>query len=246
MSTNSTNKLKALYDELVPGVPVTAADLLALNISRDLMTYYVRSGWLKRLANGVFLKPNTELSLDASLVLLQQQVTGLHVGGKSALDRHGLRHYINNLPTTHLYAWQSAKLPAWLTQYYKCELQRKRLFNESPENLLYVSRLHDKDKAPLISEPERATLEMLSEVPKNQSLTEAEEILESAFNLRSDVMSTLLRQCRSVKTVRLFLHLAAKLSLPIYEELKDQQFPVGSNSPWVYQSSTGKTLILKP
>jgi hypothetical protein len=110
-----------------------------------------------------------------------------------------------------------------------------------------VSQLKNKENAPLVSEPERAALEMLSEVPNNQSLTEAEEILESAFNLRSDVMATLLKKCRSVKTVRLFLNLASKLSLPVYEELKDQQFPVGSDSPWVYRSSSGgKTLVLKP
>lgn len=247
MNTNSENKLKLLYKELKPGTPVTAADLLALNISRDLMTYYVKSGWLKRLANGVFLKPNTELSLDASLELLQKQVTGLHVGGKSALDMYGLRHYMSNVPVTHLYAWESTKLPEWLTKHYKCKMQRKRLFDESPENPLFVSQFNNKQNALLVSEPERAALEMLSEVPNDQSLTEAEEILESAFNLRSDVMSTLLKKCKSVKTVRLFLNLASKLSLPVYGELKNQQFPVGSDSPWVYRSlSGGKTLVLKP
>lgn len=247
MNTNPSSKLKSLYDELKPGCPVTAADLLALNISRDLMTYYVKSGWLKRLANGVFLKPNTELSFDASLVMLQKQVKGLHIGGKSALDMYGLRHYMSNTPQTNLYSWESTKLPEWLTQHYKCTLQRKRLFDEPPEKPLNVSPLKNKEDAPMVSEPERAVLEMLSEVPNNQSFTEAEEILEGAYNLRADVMSVLLKKCKSVKTVRLFLNLASKLSLPVYEELKNEKFPVGSDSPWVYRSSSGgKILVLKP
>lgn len=245
MNTNSANKLKALYAGLKPGRPVNSAELHKLDISRDLLVYYVKAGWLKRLANGVYMKPNTELDLNASLALLQKKVKGLHIGGKSALELYGLRHYMSNAPTTHLYAWDSARLPEWLTSKFRCELQRKRLLDEPPEQPLYVSYFHDKQDGPLVSEPERAALEMLSEVPTDQSLSEAEEILEAAFSLRSDVMSDLLYKCKSVKTVRLFLNLASKLSLPVYEELKEQRFPVGSNSPWVYRTG-GKTLVLKP
>lgn len=243
MNTNISNKLKVISG-LAPGHPVSAEQLREFDISKDLLVYYVKAGWLNRLANGVYIKPGTELDLNASLLLLQKHSKGMHIGGKTALDIYGLRHYMSNAPVTQLYAWDAVKLPAWLTQKFKCDFKRKRLFEENPNEPLYVSAFKSKNNSPLVSEPERAALEMLSEVPNNQSITEAEEILEGAFNLRSDVMSDLLHKCKSVKTVRLFLSLASKLSLPVYDDIKDEKFPIGSNN-WVY-SSRGKTIVLKP
>lgn len=243
VNTNISNKLKVI-SSLAPGFPVSAEQLREFDISRDLLVYYVKAGWLNRLANGVYIKPNTDLDFNASLLLLQKQIDGLHIGGKSALDLYGIRHYVGNTQATHLLAWDAVKLPEWLTQKFKCDFKRKRLFEEKPNEPLYVSSFKNKNNSPLVSEPERAALEMLSEVPNNQSISEAEEILEGAFNLRSDVMSDLLHKCKSVKTVRLFLSLASKLSLPVYDDIKDEKFPIGSNN-WVY-SSRGKTMVLKP
>lgn len=245
MNTNSTNKLKCLNLKLQPGTPVGASELLAMDISRDLMVYYVKSGWLKRLANGVFIKPNSTPSFEPCLKYLEHSMHGLHVGGKSALDRYGMRHYVSYKPRTYLYAWESYKLPEWFDSSFECKLQRKRLFDEQPENPLYVSVQENKKDGPLVSEPERAVLEMLSEIPNDQTLKEAEEILETAYNLRPDVMADLLTKCKSVKTVRLFLNLSKKLSLPVYESLKNKDLPTGSNSPWVYKTK-GETMVLKP
>jgi hypothetical protein len=245
MNTNSPNKLKSLYSSLKSNRPVSSAELHKLNISSDLLVYYVKAGWLKRLSNGVYVKPNSDLELNECLSHLQQNIKGLHVGGKSALELYGFKHYLSKRPKTHLYAWDTVKLPEWFSTKFHAELQRKRLFDETPVAMLNVSHFNNKNDTPLVSEPERAVLEMLSGVPISQSITEAEELMESAFSLRADVMSNLLHKCRSVKTVRLFLNLASKLSLPVYEDIKDQRFPVGSNSNWVYRNE-GKTLVLKP
>jgi hypothetical protein len=224
---------------------VTSTELHNLNISSDLLVYYVKSGWLTRLANGVYVKPNSSLELNECLSLLQENIKGFHVGGKSALELYGIRHYLRMNPKTQLYSWDTVKLPDWFSDRFNSKLQRKRLFDELPDAMLNVSRFQNKIDAPLVSEPERAALEMLSGVPIDQSLSEAEELLESALGLRADVMSNLLHKCKSVKTVRLFLSLASKLSLPVYDELKDQNFPVGSNNNWVYRNE-GKTFVLKP
>jgi len=245
MNTISANKLKNLYTDLKPNRPATSAELHQINISPDLLVYYVKAGWLKRLANGVYAKPNAVLALNECLNLLQQKIRGLHVGGKSALDLYGYRQYLGKVPQTRLYAWDSVTLPEWFLAEFHAEVKRKRLFDETPDELLNVSYFNNDLGGPLVSEPERAILEMLSDIPNYQDIDEAEEILESALNLRPEIMSDLLHKCESIKTVRLFLKLAAKHSLPVYEELKDQKFPVGSNRNWVHRKN-GKTLILKP
>lgn len=111
MNTISSNKLKSLYSSLSLDRPVTSSDLSSLGVSSDLAVYYVKAGWLERLSNGVYMKPNSHLELHACVNLLQKKISGLHIGGKSALDMYGIRHYLRNSPAIYLYSWDAAKLP---------------------------------------------------------------------------------------------------------------------------------------
>ena len=95
MATINRSKLNSLLSRLPGGTPVTTEDLAREGISGDLAVHYVRSGWLVRLARGVYCRPDTPLQRDPSLLLLQRQIPGLHVGGKSALDWHGVRQYLS-------------------------------------------------------------------------------------------------------------------------------------------------------
>ena len=174
-----------------------------MGISADLAVHYARSGWLKRLARGVYCRPGEALSLHPSLVLLQQQVSGLHVGGKTALDWYGVRQYVSQQAVLHLYGWVAARLPEWFVQHFPSEYHRKRLFDEKPEQMPGAGRFENRDGAPLVSTPERALLELLDEVGVRQPLQEAKEIAESTYNLRAEVLMDLLKRCTSVKTVRL-------------------------------------------
>jgi len=88
-------------------------------------------------------------------------------------------------------------------------------------------------------------LELLSEVGARQPLQEAKEIIESAYNLRADVLRELLKRCTSVKTVRLCLQLGRESSLPWAQKLNPAELPTGSARPWVARSSGG-LLVLKP
>jgi hypothetical protein len=101
------------------------------------------------------------------------------------------------------------------------------------------------DHAPLVSSPERALLELLSEVGVRQPLSEARELTESTHTLRAGVLTNLLKHCTSIKTVRLCLTLGKELSLPWATKLDPKQLPTGSNKPWVSRSREG-TLVLKP
>lgn len=244
MTTTQKNKLKTLYTRLEPGAPLTSEDLAALGISADLAVHYVRAGWLSRLARGVYHKPNDTLALHPSLLLLQRRFEGLHVGGKSALDWYGVRHYVSQRPVLHLYGWSAAKIPNWFTERFPAAYHRKRLFKEQPNALLHVGPFEKRPGAPLVSAPERALLEVLSEVGVRQPLKEARELAESSYSMRADVLRDLLKRCTSIKTVRLCLQLGRESSLPWSAKLDPTKLPTGSNRPWVSRSAEG-LLVLK-
>jgi hypothetical protein len=208
---------------MAPGTPLTSEDLATLRISADLTVHYVRAGWLERLARGVYCRPNDPPALHPSIVLLQRAFEGLHIGGKSALDWQGIRHYVAQRPILHLYGWNAGRLPEWFTKRFSADYHRKRLFEERPDALLHVRPFENRKGAPLVSAPERALLELLSEVGARQLLQEARELVESSHNLRAGVLSELLKRCGSVKTVRLSLQLGRELSLPWAGKLDPSQ-----------------------
>ncbi len=242
MATEKRNKLNTLYTQVAAGTPITSAGLAALGISSNLAGQYAKSGWLTRLSQGVYARANDVLDLYRCLAVLQDSVEGLHVGGKTALDWHGLRQYVSLQPTLQLYGWETASLPAWFTGRFPAEYRRKRLFREAPGQLLHVQPHAGSDA--LVSSPERALLEMLSEVGLRQPLQEAREIAGSTHHLRSRVLSQLLEHCTSVKTVRLCLQMGRELQLPWAKKLAAETLPAGSKSPWVSQSRDG-LLVLK-
>ncbi len=216
-----------------------------MGISADLAVHYVRAGWLLRLARGVFLRPGEPLALYPALKLLERKFTGFHVGGKTALDWYGIRQYVSQEERLTSFGWQAAELPEWFTSVFPAEYHRKRLFDEQPQALLHCTPFENAASAPQTSEPERALLELLSEVGVRQPLTEVRELMEGAYNLRANVLKTLLRQCSSVKTVRLCLQLGKELSLPWVGQLDPEELPTGSDRAWVARYRDG-ALVLKP
>ena len=246
MTTLAQGQLKSLYARLAPGTPVTSEELVRLGVSADLAVYYARAGWLVRLARGVFRRPEQALSLHPSLKLLESRIEGLHVGGKSALDWQGVRQYVAQQETLHLYGWTAARLPEWFLKEFPAEYHRKRLFDEQPGALLHVLPFEGRNEAPQVSTPERALLELLSEVGVRQPMQEARELLESTYNLRGAVLQELLARCTSVKTVRLCLQLGRELSLPWMAKLLPDELPTGSDRPWVSRGSHGVLVLKKP
>ena len=163
-----------------------------MGISADLAVHYVRAGWLSRIARGVYCRPNDTLELHACLKQLQRSVDGLHVGGKSALDWYGVRHYLSQNAVLQLYGWTAFRLPEWFTERFPAEYHRKRLFDEPSDTPLHAGPFEKRSDAPRVSTPERALLEMLSEVGVRQPLQEARELTESTYSLRADVLRELL------------------------------------------------------
>lgn len=209
-----------------------------------MAVHYVRAGWLRRLARGVFVRPDAPLQRDPCLLLLQDLIPGLRVGGKSALDWHGVRQYLSIDPKLHLYGLESAKLPGWFTDAFPAEYHRKRLFESDSTGMKHVGPFEGCADGPNVSAPERAFLEMLSEVGVRQPLAEARELAESAYSFRVRVLGALLRECTSVKTVRLCVQFGQELSLPWSKKLDLATLPLGSERPWISRTGEG-LLVLK-
>jgi len=207
--------------------------------------HYVRAGWLERLARGVYRRPGEALAVHPTLTVLEALYDGLHVGGLTALDWHGVRHYVSARPTLQLYGAHSAQLPSWFTERFAAEYHRKRIFDDVDGAPAQVHRFGEGTDTPIVSDPERAWLELLSDVGVRHTLAEARELAEGVYTLRSAVLTELLRRCTSVKTVRLCLQLGREAQSPWLTKLPVHELPTGSNSPWVANTSEG-LLVLQP
>ncbi len=175
---------------------------------------------------------------------------GLHVGGKSALALHGVRHNLG-VPGT-LVLWGDARfvLPDWFVSRFPARYVSAKLFERPERRKLSESTITTPPGAPdglRVSTPERAALEMLYEVGTNEGLEEARNVFEGLRNPRKDVTGQLLGCCTSVKAVRLFLTWSRETGLLEVDALRKQFHPrVGSDRRWISRLGDGTLLILKP
>lgn len=217
----------------------------AQGVSAFLAAKHARSGWLKRLAQGVYAFAGDTLNRDQCLLFLQDYISGLHVAGKSALAWQGVRHNLSL--REHLMLWgddKRTKLPPWFVGQFPASYRSTTLFSPkasasgigTPPGILEGVR---------VSVPERAVLEMLYEVGKSQDMEEAKNLFESLRGLRFEVMGELLSQCTSVKTVRLFLLWAKETEVLNVSALREKYtLPVGSSSRWMGRMADGTLLSL--
>ncbi len=223
-------------------------DLAVLNaqgVSAFLAAKYVRSGWLERLAQGVYAFAGDTLNRDQCLLFLQGRITGLHVAGKTALAWQGVRQNLS--PHEHLMLWgddKRAKLPKWFSDQFSASYRATTLF-PSKATALGIGTPLGLLEGVRVSVPERAVLEMLYEVGKSHDLEEARNLFESLRGLRLEVMGELLSQCTSVKTVRLFLLWARETEVLNVTLLRETYLlPTGSSSRWMGRMADGTLLSL--
>ena len=244
--TNNPNLLKRLQTELPRGAPFDHRNLAQLGISSALAHHYVKSGWLARLGRGVFMFPNDNLSREACLVFLAGQIEGLHVGGKTALAWRGIRH---NLPAREpllLWGGEKTALPAWFGQRFPARYTARDLFTTKLPANLGLQPLPEAPNGGLVSVPERALIELLSEVGIHEGVEEARNIMEGARALRPEVLATLLKHCRRIKVKRLCVNWAVELNLPWAAVAKAAVGKTGGKSRWTARLKNGTTLVLKP
>jgi hypothetical protein len=210
-----------------------------------LAHHYLKSDWLMRLGRGVFMFPHDTLSREGCLKFLSRQVTGFHVGGKTALAWRGVRH---NLPAREpLTLWGEAKasLPEWFEKLFPSRYTTRNPFSPKLPKNFGLEPLPETPDGVLVSVPERALLEMLSEVGVHQGIEEARNIMEGARSLRAEVLTTLLKNCRRVKVVRLCVSWAEELNLPWAVAAKKAAENRLGHGRWTHRLKDGTFLVLK-
>ena len=240
------NLIKSLQTTFRRGEPFDYSQLAQLGISSALAHHYLKSGWLTRLGRGVFAFSNDTLRQEDCLKFLSRRVAGFHVGGKTALAWRGIRH---NVPVREmLYLWgdENGDLPAWFRKRFPSRYTVRNPFSSKLEKYFGLQPLPEVPDGVPVSVPERALLEMLSEVGVHEGIEEARNIMESARSLRPDVLATLLKNCRRVKVVRLCVNWAQELNLPWAAAARQAANGRFGHGRWTGRLRDGTILVLKP
>jgi Transcriptional regulator, AbiEi antitoxin, Type IV TA system/Transcriptional regulator, AbiEi antitoxin N-terminal domain len=245
ISTTTTVSFKDLLASLPRGEPLSTAALQARGLSAFRASALARTGWLVHLARGVYMLPGDTLTRDGSLAFLSEQTPAFHVGSKTALAWRGVRQ--NIAFREHLSLWGDAprRLPQWFTQRFPASYQATQLFDDTLPKAFGLQPLPTGDSRVLVSVPERAMLELLSDVGKVQSLTETRALLESLSALREKVLDKLLRHTTRIKVVRMAATLATGMNLPWAPLASRHSERIGGGARWVAVGRTGERLDLR-
>ncbi len=240
----STFLINGLLREVSHEQPLDLTMLRRNGISPALASHYARTGWLERLAKGVYCVAGARLDRDQTLIFLQGRVEGLHVGGRTALAWQGVRQYLEAQERLTMWATTRGDLPEWFTERFPGSLTSLSLFDDATQETGIVAPPAVTDGV-RVSSRERALLELLREVRTALQLQDARELFFATSGLRAAVLGGLLTGCTSVKTVRLFLMWATEAGNVDVDALRDRfDLPTGSASRWIGTLADGTTLVL--
>lgn len=233
MANKSRTKVNKLISNWPRGAVYTAAYLKQSGYHYDLIRFYKIQKWIESVGNGAYKLYGDRVEWFGGLYALQNQMgLDVHVGGKTALTLQGHGHYLSEkIPRVFLYGRRGDRLPHWFKQFpWSTEIRyaTTNLFTEAMPRTF--STYPYRDFSVRISAPERAAMEMLYFVPKEQGFDEAQKIIENLFTLRPQLVQKLLENCNSIKTKRLFLYLAEKQSLPWVRKLDLSRINLGSGA----------------
>lgn len=244
--TKRHDLIKHLQTALPRGTPSDHQQLAELGVSSALAHHYVKSGWLVRLGRGVFRFPNDTLRQEDCLKFLSRRVPGFHVGGKTALAWRGIRHNVPARESLSLWGEGKASLPGWFRTLFPARYTARHPFSARLPKNFGLQPLPETPDGVLVSAPERALLELLSEVGVHQGIEEARNIMEGARALRPEVLATLLKHCQRVKVVRLCVRWAEEMSLPWAAAARKARGNQRDQSRWTARLKDGTVLVLKP
>ncbi|MDR3056078.1 MAG: type IV toxin-antitoxin system AbiEi family antitoxin [Zoogloeaceae bacterium] len=250
MNRNSRRTLiKRLQTELPRGAPFELSALEPFGVSPQLAAYYAESGWLVRLGQGVYAFPNDAFDVYGAQIFLQKRVSGLHLGGRSALVLHGVRHNLGSRERLVLWGDVRFALPTWFTDRFPSRYVHAHLFDWSDSALAgkTLATPPDLPEGLRVAVPERAVLELLYEAGVKQSLEEARNLFDGLRSPRHELLGRLLSCCTSVKTVRLFLAWARETAVVDVDDLLTR-YPIrtGSDKRWMSRLADGTLLSLNP
>ncbi len=194
---------------------------------------YVQSNWIESIGAGAYKRPYDSVEWEGGIYGLQQQHPEIfHVGGKSALEKHGLAHYISFGKTPlFLFTCTKQSVPFWVKNFMdQHEMVQQYFFSRLLPPVLGLTLFDCGEFEIKISSRERAALEMVELVGEIHSFEECRLTFENLTTLRPQLVQELLQKCTSVKAKRVFLFLSERLDLPWMKHINGNEINLGIGS----------------
>ncbi|KAI3591778.1 Ynd [Cupriavidus sp. U2] len=185
------------------GQPMDTQMLREIGVSERSLSHMVSEAWLEQLGRSAYLLRGDKPTRDGILAFLSRRIKGLHVGGKTALDWHGAPHNIAFGENVMLWGQSSYRFPEWVGKYLTYTYQTTNLFDNSLPYDQGLKPTSEENPSVLVSVPERAFLELVSDVGKGQTLEEVKNITVTMPSLRPAVLRNFLDHCTRLKVLKL-------------------------------------------
>ncbi len=212
MAGDKRSKINRLLETWPQGTVAVSSWLQTQGAYQQLVHEYEKSGWIRRIGQGAYVRTGDTVVWTGGLNAIQEQMKlPVHVGAKTALQMQGYAHFLplGDSGAVSLFGLSGTRLPAWFRRHdwgTKLRYSTTKMFVGDPNVGLTEKNLGT--FAVMISAPERAFMEVLYLVPTKESFEEASLLMESLTTLRPRLVQVLLELCRSVKVKRLFMFLA--------------------------------------
>jgi hypothetical protein len=216
-----SSKVNWLVNEYSPGSVVLQQSLGQHGISHSLTQKYVLNGWLKRLASGVFYRPQNDVKTPPSWpallsALISQTDSNVHLAGLSSLQHQGMSHYLALNPTNTVNqakerVWigtdNKQSLPKWFKELSNIDWVycKNKLADQTSQSKVSISI---KSSEVIASSPELAAYEIVSVVGKDISFEHVAELFQGLVSLSPKKVQAILANSKSVQTNRVFLFLS--------------------------------------
>lgn len=249
MTSPSRSKINRLLTAWPKGTVAPMTWLEVQGVPRQLADSYCKTGWLRRLARGAYVRVDDHKVEWAGAIWSMQRLLQMtvHPGGKTALVLLGDAHF---LPLSGgrvmLFGAPTEKLPAWFRTHdwgVKVVYTTTNLFPSGSD--LGFSEFPIPDLTLRVSGRERAILELLHLVPEKEAFDEAKLLMEGLTTLRPSVLQPLLENCNSVKAKRLFLSLAESSGHAWLRKLDLARIDLGKGKRVLVKNAKGGRLDAK-
>lgn len=209
-----SNKLNWLMAHTSPGSLVLQPWLSRNGIGYSLTQKYTASGWLTKLAPGVYVRPAAGATppptwADAIHALDEQLGLPVHLAGLSSLAQQGLSHYLS-LGQEAVWVGVNDKpsLPKWFRELPEQQWRYCRNSKLAELTADDFTPLTVKGRDLQASKQELAAYEVVDAIGKHISFEHAAELFQGLVNLSPRKVQDLLERSNAVQTNRVFLFLA--------------------------------------
>ena len=191
-------KIKQITEEVGLDGVLFGSWLAQQGLDRQQQSEHLQSGWLERIARGVYKIAGSHPTLYSAVSCYNTQLgKQCIVGARSALDLRGFMHYVPmGKAVAFLFTDNAHKLPEWLLQYEWDMTVQYQTTSFLGDDMLGVETQMVDGRSLLVSSPERAMLEWLNMPGIESTLLDVYYVMEMLSGLRAELVQELLEQSR--------------------------------------------------